>query len=118
MPTTNPDQPSRDPKTSSAAGIRPHAGPFYVSVASTAIPAILLVALACGMPMTMVTVLTIIIPAMIVATVLLSVAMGWIFIMFGRTKQTPRWILGVGIMIAITMLELFAVTYISSLAKS
>jgi hypothetical protein len=96
---------------------RPHLGPFYVSVAGAVFAAALLIALACGMPMNMITVLAIIIPGMVVATTLLAIAMGWIFILFGRTKRRPRWVPGIGIMIAITMAELFALTYISSLAQ-
>ena len=96
---------------------RPHLGPFYTSVAGAAVAALLLLALACGMPMIMITVLAIIIPGMVVSTTLLAVSMGWIFILFGRTKRTPKWMKGVGIMIVLTMAELFTLTYISSLAQ-
>jgi hypothetical protein len=119
---TPPDQknvatPNRRRPSAGAVDRRPHLGPFYVGVASTAVSAVLLIALACGMPMTMLTVLSIIIPGMVVSTTLLSVSMAWVFILFGRTKRVPRWIPGVGIMVVLTMGELFALTYLSSLAQ-
>ncbi len=97
---------------------RPHAGPFYVGTAGAASAGLLLLALALGMKMTLITVLIIIIPGMILATVLLAIAMGWIFIMHGRTRQTPRWQGGTAAMIAVTMAELFTLTYLASLTQT
>jgi predicted lipid-binding transport protein (Tim44 family) len=97
---------------------RPRAGPFYTAVVSSVIGGAVLAALLLGMPMNMTTVLTIVLPGMTTATTLIAVAMGWIFIMVGRTRQTPKWVGGTAVMIVITMAEMFALTYLTSLAPT
>jgi hypothetical protein len=91
----------------------PPIGPFVTAALSTFISSVLLVVLKVGPRLTMVYVLSVVIPAMTIATTLVAVSMGWIFVSIGRSKRQPRWVLGSGILIAVTMLALLVATYMT-----
>jgi len=91
----------------------PPIGPFVTAALSTLITSALLVVMHFGPKLTMVYVLSVIIPAMTTATMMIAIAMGWIFVSIGRSKRQPRWVMGTGILIAITMLELLVATYMT-----
>ena len=92
-------------------------GPFNCAAISTALSSALLIILFDGLTLTLVTVLSVVIPLMSVATTLVAVSMGWAFVSVGRYKCKPRWVLGMGILIAITMLELLLATYLTESAS-
>jgi hypothetical protein len=88
-------------------------GPFVTAALSTGLSSALLIVFYFGFKLTMLSVLSVVIPAMTVATTLVAVSMGWIFVSIGRSKRQPRWVLGTGILIAITMVELLVATYLT-----
>lgn len=91
----------------------PPIGPFVTAALSTFISLALLIVLRVGPKLTMVYVLSVVIPAMTAATTLVAVSMGWIFVSIGRSKRQPRWVMGSGILIAVTMLALLVATYLT-----
>jgi hypothetical protein len=94
----------------------PSRGPFICAALSTAFATGLLIALKIGLKLTMFTTLAVLIPGMTFATLAIAVSMGWAFVAMGRYKQQARWMLGTGILITITMLELLVLTYLADLA--
>ena len=95
----------------------PPMGPFMCAAISTALSSALLVLFFVGFKLTMVRVLSVVIPLMSTATTLVAVAMGWAFVAVGRYKIKPRWVVGMGILIAITMVELLVATYLTELSQ-
>jgi hypothetical protein len=93
---------------------RPPIGPFVTAVLSTLLATGLLIAMAAGMKLTMLTCFSVLIPGMTFSATAIAVAMGWIFVSIGRHKLQPRWVTGCAVFIAITMLELLVLTYIAS----
>jgi hypothetical protein len=91
----------------------PPIGPFVCAALSTAIGSALLVTLFAGMKLTLISVLSVVIPMITGATMLIAISMGWIFVSIGRSKRQPRWVLGTAILIAITMLQLLVATYMT-----
>ncbi len=88
-------------------------GPFVTAVVSLIISLVELGILLGGMKLTLVSVLAVVIPGMTISTTLIAVSMGWIFISIGRSKRQPRWVVGTGVLIAINMLVLLALTYMT-----
>jgi hypothetical protein len=88
-------------------------GPFVCAVTSTVLSSALLILFFIGMKLTMARVLSVVIPLMSVATTLVAVSMGWAFVAMGRYKTKPRWVWAMGILIAVTMLELLVATYLT-----
>ncbi len=102
----------------SPAATPPSYGAFVTGLAGAALSALTLAAVPFGFPFSMRTmspVLYVYIPSMIVSFMLAGTSMGWIFVSFGRTKRYPRWLAATAVLIVLTILELFALTYISSL---
>jgi hypothetical protein len=97
---------------------RPSLGPFNTAVLSTLISGGVLIALAAGMKISLVTAFSVIIPGMTFSATLIAVSMGWIFISLGRYKVQPRWVAGAAAFITLTMIELMALTYIIGTTQS
>jgi hypothetical protein len=81
-------------------------GPFASGVLGAMIPAGLIIALAAGLRVQLPVVLWMLVPGMSLATFLIAVSMGWMFILIGRLKRQPRWIPGTMLALGIAMLEL------------
>jgi hypothetical protein len=95
----------------------PSWGPFVVAVVGTVIGAGLLAVVWPGvLPMTLVTVPFVIIPGMILAFTAAGASMGWMFLLFGRFGRRTRWLWPSGILIAVVILELLALTYLAGIA--
>jgi hypothetical protein len=95
---------------------RPHPsnGPFYTAIAAAVLPAAQLLAIALGMPINTPTVLSIIIPDVTIAALVLAVSLGWIFISIGRLHRQPARVLPTVIILGVTMVELFVIVVICS----
>jgi hypothetical protein len=91
----------------------PSFGPFASAVFGVFICLVLMICVWSGMPIDVRTVLGIMIPAMFTTTMLLFASMGWCFLLVGRFKRQPKWLIGTGIAIAIAMLQLLALTYMA-----
>jgi hypothetical protein len=91
----------------------PPLGPFITAALSTLLSTAVWIAFGLFVKLTMVTALAFLIPGMTVATMLIAVSMGWIFISLGRSKIQPRWVAGTAVLITITMLELLVLTYLT-----
>ena len=76
----------------------------------------LLIIVQAGLRLTLVNVLAVLIPGMTLATLMVAIAMGWIFVSIGRLKQWPRYLKATWILIAITMLELLWLTHVADAA--
>jgi hypothetical protein len=100
-----------DPGTQKS--LPPPRGPFVCAALSTAIGTALLIIMYHGLKLTLISVLSVVIPMITTATRLIAVSMGWIFVSIGRSKRQPRWVLGTAILIAITMLQLLVATYMT-----
>lgn len=100
--------------TEPAKQTSPVMGPFVTAAASTGVCLGLLISLWLGMPVSMLSMFALVIPGMFIATGLIAVAMGWMFVAFGRYNRYTRWPWGTAAFIAVTMLELFWLTYIAS----
>jgi hypothetical protein len=89
------------------------AGPFVTAALSTVLSSGLIGVMYGGLKLTLKSVAFGVIPVMTVATMLVAVSMGWIFISIGRSKLQPRWVAGTAVLITITMLELLVATYLT-----
>jgi hypothetical protein len=90
----------------------PSKGPFYTAIASAVFPAAQLIAMAVGMPINTPTVLSIIIPDVTIATLLISISLGWIFVSIGRLHRQPARVVATVIILGVTMIELFVIVMI------
>ncbi len=96
-----------------ASDHHPPLGPFITAVISTLLAAGILIAIAAGMKITLITAFSVLIPGMTFAAMAIAVSMGWIFVSIGRYKVQPRWVAGTAVFITLTMLELMWLTYIA-----
>jgi hypothetical protein len=91
-------------------------GPFVTAVISTMIAGGILIALAVGMQLNLISAFCVLIPGMTFAAMAIAISMGWIFVSIGRYKVRPRWNAGTAVFITITMVELLVLTYIAGTA--
>lgn len=89
-----------------------HRGPLVTAAFAAAIPALQLVAFMIGMQITMTTVLAIVLPAVTVSVILVSVSMGWIFILIGRLHRKPAKLPATIVLLGVAMLALLAIIVI------
>jgi hypothetical protein len=91
-------------------------GPLGAAIVAAIVPAGLLIALAAGLKFDMMMVLTIMVPGMSLAALMVSVSIGWIFILIGRLHRKPLWMGGIVFANLIAMLELLVLLILSSRA--
>lgn len=88
-------------------------GPLLSAMIAAAIAAAILICLAAGVPVNLATVLWGYVPATMISAMMVSVSMGWMFVLAGRHKRKP-WKLPVTlIFIVLAMAELLTIVIIS-----
>jgi len=102
------------PPADDAPTRRPSNGPFYTAIAALILPAGQLLAIFLGMPINTTTVLSIIIPDVAFATLLIAMSLGWIFLSYGRLQRAPARVMPTAILLGLTMVELFIIVLICS----
>ena len=79
---------------------------------------VLLVVMLTRLTINFMTVLSVVIPAVTVAALLLAVSLGWIFILIGRLKRQPAKLPATVVLMGITMIELLAIILVAAEAGS
>jgi hypothetical protein len=87
-------------------------GPVVCAVLAGGIGGGVLIALLAGMPIRWVTVLGVLVPGASVATALIAVTMGWIFMAFGRQHRRPAGMAGAVAAMALAIVELLTLMFV------
>ena len=74
--------------------------------------AAMLIALAAGMPIRWNAVMFVLVPGAFAATALIALAMGWIFMSFGRMHRRPAGMAGAVVAMALAILELLTLIFL------
>src|SRR5580658_3999628 len=86
-------------------------GPIVCAVLAAGIAGAMLIALAAGMAIRWNAVLFVLVPGAFVATALIALAMGWIFMSFGRLHRRPAAMAGTVIAMALGIAELLTLMF-------
>jgi len=87
-------------------------GPVVCAVLAAGIAGAMLIALAAGLPIGWHAVMFVLVPGASVAAGLIALAMGWIFMSFGRMHQRPAAMAGAVIAMALAIAELLTLMFL------
>ena len=93
-------------------------GPLYAAIGSAVVAGGLLIVMLTKLTINFTTVLSIVIPAVTLATLLLALSLGWIFILIGRLKRQPAKLPATFVLMGITMIELLGIILVAAEAGS